>query len=148
MLGKSVNNQRYFWLKLAGHPRWVRFQCKWETLTLKSKWLLDWIVWTKWIEIWDDIRELAFFCAKDIPPACGPTHVQRMPTCMYFFYGIADQQNVVMVRSKGCEWPLLSSKTVGKNAKQVRMRASLWGWRAKDKLRCREPVVTVFRRLR
>ena len=33
MLGKSVNNQMYFWLEFAGHPRWVRFQCKWETLT-------------------------------------------------------------------------------------------------------------------
>ena len=46
-----------------------------------------------------------------------------MPTCMYFFYGIADQQSVVMVRRIHYKWPLLFSKTVGKTAEQMSVRA-------------------------
>ena len=48
----------------------------------------------------------------------------RMP-CVNFFYRIADQQSFVTVRSVDCERPLFSSKAVGKNAKQVSVRASL-----------------------
>ena len=54
---------------------------------------------------------------------CGPTLV--MPTCMNFFCWIADQQSFVIVRSIACERPLFSSKTVGKNAKQVSVGVSL-----------------------
>ena len=59
------------------------------------------------------------------------------------FYRIADQQSFKMVCSIDCKWLLFSSKTVGKNAKQVSLRASLWKWRAREKLRYPEPVVTV-----
>ena len=62
-----------------------------------------------------------------------------MPTSMYFFYEITDQQSVVMVRSIDCEWPLLPLKTVGKNVKQACEHHC--EHRARDKLRCREPAV-------
>ena len=58
------------------------------------------------------------------------------------FYRIAGQQNFVMVRNVDCERPLFSSKTAGKNAKEVSVRASLWAWRAKDKCLCREPLLS------
>ena len=70
-----------------------------------------------------------------------------MPTCKNCFHGIVDQQSVLMVRNLDWESPILSSKTAGKNTKQLSVRASLCAWRARDKRRCRKPVVTVFRRV-
>ena len=96
-------------------------------MTIRSKAakaLLGKLLCTKSINVCEDIRELGVFCIlKHIPRVCGPTHV--MPTCMNFFYRIVDQESFVMVRSIHCERPLFSSKTVGKNAKQVSVRASL-----------------------
>ena len=54
-----------------------------------AKGLLGWILCTKSINVWEDIREFGFFCIlKHISRVCGPTHA--MPTCMNFFYRITD----------------------------------------------------------
>ena len=122
-------DSRYLWA--------VALNANEKKQTIKSKGLLCWLVCTKWMNVWECMRELVFFLYPT-HSVCVWCHLHGYTNLHELFqWDCCPAEVWLQAASRFLSFP---KKLVGKNAKQVSVRASLWKWRARVKSPCHEPI--------